>query len=289
MKEFWALVSFEYRKILGKRSVKIALLLTLFLSVFSIWGTLMGSYYIEGELFESNAEAMKKDRAYARELSGRILDDKLLMETADAYQTIPDSAAVYQSTEEYQNAKAILKGGTKKMNKAIEIGRLTRDPEVRYSQGSNTAVARYTVAVDRKFKREGEPTADFIPCVAFGKQAEFAEKYFRKGTKVVISGRITTGSYTNKDGQKIYVPSREEVQASAVPLPEGEQEDARVDLNKASKEELMTLSGIGESRADAILEYRKKQGGFRSAEELKEVEGIKDGIFDKIKDQIKVS
>lgn len=102
MKEFWTLVSFEYRKILGKRSVKIALLLTLFLSVFSIWGTLMGSYYIEGELFESNAEAMKKDRAYARELSGRILDDKLLMEAADAYQTIPDSAAVYQSTEEYQ-------------------------------------------------------------------------------------------------------------------------------------------------------------------------------------------
>ena len=102
MKEFWTLVSFEYRKILGKRSIKIALLLTLFLSVFSIWGTLMGSYYIEGELFESNAEAMKKDRAYARELSGRILDDKLLMETADAYQTIPDSAAVYQSTEEYQ-------------------------------------------------------------------------------------------------------------------------------------------------------------------------------------------
>lgn len=102
MKEFWTLVGFEYRKILGKRSVKIALLLTLFLSVFSIWGTLMGSYYIEGELFESNADAMKKDRAYARELSGRILDDKLLMEAADAYQTIPDSAAVYQSTEEYQ-------------------------------------------------------------------------------------------------------------------------------------------------------------------------------------------
>lgn len=90
------------------------------------------------------------------------------------------------------------------MNKAIEIGRLTRDQEVRYSQGNNTAVARYTIAVDRKFKREGEQTADFIPCVVFGKQAEFAEKYFRKGTKVVISGRITTGSYTNKDGQKIY-------------------------------------------------------------------------------------
>ena len=102
MKEFWTLVGFEYRKILGKRSVKIALLLMFFLSVFSIWGTLMGSYYIEGEIFESNAEAMKKDRAYARELSGRILDDELLLEAADAYQTIPDSAAVYQSTEEYQ-------------------------------------------------------------------------------------------------------------------------------------------------------------------------------------------
>lgn len=110
------------------------------------------------------------------------------------------------------------------MNKAIEIGRLTRDPEVRYSQGSNTAVARYTVAVDRKFKREGEPTADFIPCVAFGKQAEFAEKYFRKGTKVVISGRITTGSYTNKDGQKVYTTeiTVEEQGASQMSTPNGD-------------------------------------------------------------------
>lgn len=90
------------------------------------------------------------------------------------------------------------------MNKAILIGSLTRDPEVRYSQGSNTAVARYTIAVDRKFKKDGEPTADYIPCVVFGRQAEFAEKYFRKGMKVVISGRITTGSYTNRDGQKVY-------------------------------------------------------------------------------------
>ena len=71
------------------------------------------------------------------------------------------------------------------MNKAILIGRLTRDPEVRYSQGSNTAVARYTIAVDRKFKKDGEPTADYIPCVVFGRQAEFAEKYFRKGMKVL--------------------------------------------------------------------------------------------------------
>ena len=91
------------------------------------------------------------------------------------------------------------------MNKAVLVGRLTRDPEVRYSQGENaTAVARYTVAVDRRFKRDGEPTADFINCVVFGKSAEFAEKYFRQGLRVAISGRITTGSYTNKDGIKVY-------------------------------------------------------------------------------------
>ena len=91
------------------------------------------------------------------------------------------------------------------MNKAILVGRLTRDPEVRYSQGdSATAVARYTVAVDRRFKRDGEPTADFIPCVVFGRSAEFAEKYFRQGIRIVVTGRIQTGSYTNRDGNKVY-------------------------------------------------------------------------------------
>ena len=92
------------------------------------------------------------------------------------------------------------------MNRAILIGRLTRDPEVRYSQGENsTAVARFTLAVDRRFKRAGESQeADFIGCVAFGKQAEFVEKYFKQGMKMVLSGRIQTGSYTNKDGQKVY-------------------------------------------------------------------------------------
>jgi single-strand DNA-binding protein len=92
------------------------------------------------------------------------------------------------------------------MNKAILIGRLTRDPELRYSQGENsTAVARFTLAVDRRFKRPGENSdADFIGCVAFGKQAEFVEKYFKQGMKMVLSGRIQTGSYTNKDGQKVY-------------------------------------------------------------------------------------
>ncbi|MBQ9614186.1 MAG: single-stranded DNA-binding protein [Lachnospiraceae bacterium] len=93
------------------------------------------------------------------------------------------------------------------MNKVILMGRLTRDPEVRYSQSDpSTAVARYTLAVDRRFKRQEEEgqTADFIGCVAFGKAAEFAEKYLRQGTKIAVTGRIQTGSYTNRDGQKVY-------------------------------------------------------------------------------------
>lgn len=91
------------------------------------------------------------------------------------------------------------------MNKVILIGRLTRDPEVRYTQGDNAmAIARYSLAVDRRFKRDGEPDADFINCVAFGKLGEFAEKYLKKGTKIAVVGRIQTGSYTNKDGQKVY-------------------------------------------------------------------------------------
>ena len=91
------------------------------------------------------------------------------------------------------------------MNKVILMGRLTRDPEVRYSQGENaTAIARYSLAVDRRFRRDGEATTDFINCVAFGRQAEFAERYLRQGTKMLVTGRIQTGSYTNKDGVKVY-------------------------------------------------------------------------------------
>lgn len=91
------------------------------------------------------------------------------------------------------------------MQKWFGIGRLTKDPDVRYSQGEKAmAIARYTLAVDRKFKKDGEQTADFINCVSFGKGGEFAEKYFKKGTKVAIVGRIQTGSYTNKEGQKVY-------------------------------------------------------------------------------------
>lgn len=91
------------------------------------------------------------------------------------------------------------------MNKWTGIGRLTRDPDVRYTQGSNPmAIARYTLAVDRKIKKENENNADFIPCIAFGKSAEFVEKYLKKGTKMAVVGRIQTGNYTNKDGVKVY-------------------------------------------------------------------------------------
>ena len=92
------------------------------------------------------------------------------------------------------------------MNTVILMGRLTRDPEVRYSQGENAmAIARYSLAVDRpKTRNNQEPGADFINCVAFGKSGEHAEKYFRQGMRVLISGRIQTGSYTNRDGQKVY-------------------------------------------------------------------------------------
>jgi len=92
------------------------------------------------------------------------------------------------------------------MNKVILMGRLTRDPEIRYANNANsTCIANYTLAVDRRFKRQGdEQTADFIQCVAMGKGGEFAEKYLHQGTKIVVEGRIQTGSYTNKDGQKIF-------------------------------------------------------------------------------------
>ena len=104
------------------------------------------------------------------------------------------------------------------MNKIILAGRLTRDPEIRYAQQSNTAIARYTLAVDRLVKREGEPQADFLRCVAFGRTAEFAEQYLRKGTKIAVTGRIQTGSYTNSDGQRVYTTDVViESQAACVP------------------------------------------------------------------------
>lgn len=102
-----------------------------------------------------------------------------------------------------QCAEVTKKARMQRMNKVILIGRLTKDPEVRYTQ-DNTAIARYALAVDRRFKKEGEAQADFINCVAFGMSGEFAEKYLRKGMRIAVTGRIQTGSYTDKDGRKVY-------------------------------------------------------------------------------------
>ena len=145
------------------------------------------------------------------------------------------------------------------MNKVILMGRLTRDPEVRYSQGENAlAIARYTLAVDRRTaRREGEATADFINCVAFGRSAEFAERYLRQGTKIVVSGRIQTGSYTNRDGQKVYTtevvveesefaeskanssaPSNNSYQASPAPSPSADIGDGFMNIPDGIDEEL---------------------------------------------------
>lgn len=116
------------------------------------------------------------------------------------------------------------------MNKVILMGRLTRDPEIRYANNeNNTCIANYTLAVDRRFKRQGDKqTADFIRCVAMGKGGEFAEKYLHQGTKIVVEGRIQTGSYTNKDGQKIFttdvmVESQEFAESKAASAQNGNQ------------------------------------------------------------------
>ena len=135
------------------------------------------------------------------------------------------------------------------MNKAILMGRLTRDPEVRYSQGENSlAIARFTLAVDRRFKRAGETQeADFISCVAFGKQAEFVEKYFKQGTKAIASGRIQTGSYTNKEGQKIYTTEVvvEDLEFAESKASSGESGYQQGGYQKGSKPEPSSAMGDG--------------------------------------------
>ena len=168
------------------------------------------------------------------------------------------------------------------MNKVVLVGRLTRDPEVRYSQGNNaTAVARYTVAVDRRFKRDGEPTADFIPCVVFGRSAEFAEKYFRQGMRVSISGRIQTGSYTNKDGVKVYTTeviveeqefaesraesdaNRANFQHQAAPAPSADAGDGFMNIPEGI-DDVLPFNSVG--KEITIMAYEKgsrPEGGFK--------------------------
>lgn len=133
------------------------------------------------------------------------------------------------------------------MNKVILMGRLTRDPEVRYGAGENsTAVARYTIAVDRRSKRDGEQNADFIGCVAFGRNAEFAEKYLRQGTKIVLTGRIQTGSYTNRDGKKVYttdivVEEQEFAESKAAAGNNGQNNYSRPASNPTDADEFMNI------------------------------------------------
>ena len=131
------------------------------------------------------------------------------------------------------------------MNKVILMGRLTRDPEVRYTAGEEAkAIARYTLAVDRRFKREGEVTADFISCVAFGRQAEFAEKYFRQGIKILVTGRIQTGSYTNKEGRKVYTT---DVVVEEQEFAEGKREETKQAAGNVDADGFMNIpEGIDE-------------------------------------------
>ena len=137
------------------------------------------------------------------------------------------------------------------------MGRLTRDPEIRYSQGNNTlAIVRYSLAVERRFKRDGEEQqADFINCVAFGKSGEFAQKYFHQGIKVIVIGRIQTGSYTNKDGQKVYttdvlVEEQEFAESKAVAIKNGISCMQEV----SSKPELMHMANSGVDIPNAVDE-----------------------------------
>ena len=132
------------------------------------------------------------------------------------------------------------------MNKVILIGRLTRDPDIRYTQGTEPmCVARYALAVDRRYKREGEQTADFINCVAFGKNGEFVEKYLVKGTKVAVVGRIQTGSYTNREGQKVYT--------TEVVVEEHEFAESKKAAGETADSSGTSAAGFGEPNADGFM------------------------------------
>ena len=137
------------------------------------------------------------------------------------------------------------------MNKFIGVGRLTRNPEVRYTQSTDgTCVARYTLAIDRRFKKDDGQNTDFIPCVCFGKSAQFAEKYLVKGTKIAITGRIQTGSYTNREGNKVYttdivvedqefVESKKDSTTDEKPQPK--KDDGFMQIDESAVEELPFL------------------------------------------------
>lgn len=156
------------------------------------------------------------------------------------------------------------------MNKVILVGRLTRDPDIRYTQGDNAmCIARYTLAVDRRTRRTGNPeqqTADFIPCVAFGKTGEFVEKYLVKGTKVGVEGSIQTGSYTNRDGIKIYTT---EVRVDSHEFMEG----------KKAAEEQTQNQGQNQNRNGSRKNQSQNQGGNRQTNRQQSTQEPEDGFM----------
>lgn len=149
------------------------------------------------------------------------------------------------------------------MNKVILIGRLTRDPDIRYSQGENQmCVARYTLAVDRRYRKDGEQKADFISCIAFGKSGEFAEKYLHKGIKIAVEGRIRTGSYTNKDDVKVYTTD------VVVDNQEFAESKAESDRNQHSEDQ-----DSSQNAAQKTAEPDYKQSAFEDADGFMQVNG----------------
>ncbi len=162
------------------------------------------------------------------------------------------------------------------MNKVILMGRLTRDPDIRYSQGENsTAVARYTLAVDRRRTgADGQREADFIGCVAFGRAAEFAERYLHQGTKIAITGRIQTGSYTNRDGQKVYTTDvivEEQEFAESKAAQENRQNNSEYDSFGGYRQQGQSYSQQGQGRDDFSASIGE---GFMNIPEGVEDEGL---------------
>ena len=156
---------------------------------------------------EARAEVIEKVKAMITRFGGNVTDVDEWGKRRFAYeiQKMKEGFYYFIHFEAESTVPAEVEQRIRIMDNVLRYLCVKEDPEVRYSQGDNaTAVARYTLAVDRRFRRDGEPTADFIPCVIFGRSAEFAEKYFHQGMRVSISGRIQTGSYTNKDGVKVY-------------------------------------------------------------------------------------
>lgn len=160
------------------------------------------------------------------------------------------------------------------MNKAILMGRLTRDPEIRYTQGDNPmCIARYTLAVDRRFNRNNDDgnNADFIPCVCFGKSAEFVEKYLLKETKMAVTGRIQTGSYTNRDGVKVYT--------TEVVVEEQEFAESK---NAQSAGSGSTSGNTGADRREAGSRSNSQQASAKSDDPMDGFMNIPDGIDEEL-------